>query len=42
MELLRQMTDMITCQRALQSCATVTRMYDDVMGHSASDIGRMG
>ena len=40
-ELLRQMTDMITCQRALQSCATVTKMYDEVMGHSASDIGRM-
>ena len=41
-ELIRQMTDMITCQRALQSCATVTRMYDEVMSHSASDIGRMG
>ena len=41
-ELLRQMTDMITCQRALQSCATVTKMYDELMGHSASDIGRMG
>ena len=41
-ELIRQMTDMITCQRALQSCATVTKMYDEVMGHAASDIGRMG
>ena len=41
-ELLRQMTDMITCERALQSCATVTKMYDEVMGHSASDVGRMG
>ena len=41
-ELMRQMVDMITCQRALQSCATVTKMYDEVMGHSASDIGRMG
>ena len=40
-ELIRQMTDMITCQRALQSCATVTKMYDEVMGHAASDIGRM-
>ena len=40
-ELIRQMTDMIVCQRALQSCATVTKMYDEVMGHSASDIGRM-
>ena len=25
-ELIRQMTDMITCQRALQSCASVTKM----------------
>ena len=41
-ELIRQMTDMITCQRALQSCATVTKLYDEVMGHAASDIGRMG
>ena len=41
-ELIRQMTDMITCQRALQSCASVTKMYDEVMSHSASDIGRMG
>lgn len=40
-ELLRQMTDMITCQRALQSCATVTKMYDEVMAHASSDIGRM-
>ena len=40
-EMVRQMTEMLTCQRALQSCATVTKMYDEVMGHSASDIGRM-
>ena len=40
-ELIKQMTDMITCQRALQSCASVTKMYDEVMGHAASDIGRM-
>lgn len=40
-ELIRQMTDMITCQRALQSCASVTKMYDEVMSHAASDIGRM-
>lgn len=40
-ELIKQMTDMITCQRALQSCASVTKMYDEVMGHAASDIGRI-
>lgn len=41
-DMVRQMTEMITSQRALQSCATVTKMYDEVMGHAASDIGRMG
>lgn len=41
-ELIKQMTDMITCQRALQSCASVTKMYDEVMAHAASDVGRMG
>ena len=41
-DLLQQMTDMITCQRALQSCATVTKMYDEVMGHAVNDVGRMG
>lgn len=40
-DLIRQMTEMLTCQRALQSAATVTKIYDEVMGHSASDIGRM-
>ena len=41
-DLVQQMTEMLTCQRALQSCATVTKMYDEVMGHAASDVGRMG
>ena len=41
-DMIRQMTEMLNCQRALQSCATVTKMYDEVMGHAASDVGRMG
>ena len=41
-DMIQQMTEMLTCQRALQSCATVTKMYDEVMGHSSSDVGRMG
>jgi len=41
-DMIRQMTDMLTCQRALQSAATVTKMYDELMGHAASDVGRMG
>ncbi|MBD5133616.1 MAG: flagellar hook-basal body protein [Clostridiales bacterium] len=40
-DMIRQMTDMLTCQRALQSAASVTKIYDEVMAHSASDIGRM-
>lgn len=40
-DMIQQMTEMLTCQRALQSAATVTKMYDEVMGHAASDIGRM-
>ena len=41
-DMIQQMTEMLTCQRALQSCATVTKIYDEVMGPSASDVGRMG
>ena len=41
-DMVQQMTEMLTCQRALQSCASVTKIYDEVMGHSASDVGRMG
>ena len=41
-DMVQQMTEMLTCQRALQSCATVTKMYDEVMGHAASDVGRLG
>lgn len=40
-DMIRQMTEMLTSQRALQSAASVTKMYDEVMGHAASDIGRM-
>ena len=40
-DMVRQMTEMLTCQRALQSAAQVTKMYDELMGHSASDVGRM-
>lgn len=41
-DMIQQMTEMLTCQRALQSCASVAKIYDEVMGHSASDVGRMG
>ncbi|MCI8525578.1 MAG: flagellar hook-basal body protein [Oscillospiraceae bacterium] len=41
-DVVREMTDMLTSQRALQSCAQVSKMYDDVMSRAANDIGRMG
>ncbi|MCM1149516.1 MAG: flagellar hook-basal body protein [Butyricicoccus sp.] len=40
-DMVRQMTAMLTSQRSLQSAATVTKMYDEVMSHAASDVGRM-
>ena len=40
-DMIRQMTEMLTSQRAFQSAASVSKMYDELMGHSASDIGRM-
>lgn len=39
--LVQEMVSMITIQRAYQSSATVTKMYDQVMGHAASDVGRL-
>jgi len=39
-DMVKQMTEMITYERALQSAAQITRMYDDVMTKAASDVGR--
>ena len=39
--MIRQMTEMLTCQRSLQSAAQVTKMYDELMSHTSSDIGRV-
>ena len=38
---LQQMTKMISAQRAYQSAASLSKMYDEVMNHAASNIGRM-
>lgn len=40
-DLVQQMVKMISTQRAYQSSATLTKMYDTVMGHAASDVGRL-
>ena len=39
--LVQQMVKMISTQRAYQSSATLTKMYDKVMGHAAGDLGRL-
>lgn len=40
-DMVQQMTEMITCQRALQSAAQVAKMYDDLMSKATNDVGRM-
>lgn len=40
-DMIKQMTEMITFQRALQSAAQVSKMYDSLMSHAASDVGRI-
>ncbi len=39
-DMVKQMTEMITYQRALQSAAQVTKMYDQLMNRAATDVGR--
>ena len=39
-DMVKQMTEMITYQRALQSAAQVTKMYDQLMTKATSDVGR--
>lgn len=40
-DLVQQMADMITCQRALQSASQLTKMYDQIMTKTATEIGRL-
>ncbi len=39
--MIHQMTEMLTAQRALQSAAQVSKMYDSLMTKAANDIGRL-
>lgn len=39
-DMLDEMTSMMSSQRALQSAAQVLRMYDQIMSKSATDVGR--
>ena len=40
-DMVKQMTEMITYQRALQSAAQVSKMYDQLMTKAVTDVGRM-
>ncbi|MCX4370460.1 MAG: flagellar hook-basal body protein [Dysosmobacter sp.] len=39
-DMVKQMTEMITYQRALQSAAQVSKMYDQLMAKATGDVGR--
>jgi flagellar basal-body rod protein FlgG len=40
-DMVSQMTDMISCQRAFQSAAQVAKIYNDLMTTATTDLGRM-
>lgn len=40
-DLLKQMTQMMTSQRALQSAAQVSKIYDGIMNKAANELGRL-
>ena len=41
MDMVQEMTAMMSSQRALQSAAQVLKMYDQVMAQATGDVGRM-
>ena len=40
-DMVKEMTDMMASQRALQSAAQVLRMYDQLLGKATTEIGRV-
>ena len=40
-DMVEEMTSMMTSQRALQSAAQVLRMYDQIMSKASTDVGRL-
>ena len=40
-DLVEQMTGMMTAQRAFQSAAEVSKMYDDLMGKAATSLANV-
>lgn len=41
-DLVGQMTQMLSAQRAFQNAAQLSKMYDDVMSKATTDVGRVG
>lgn len=40
-DLVQQMADMMSCQRALQSASQLSKMYDQIMSKTATELGRV-
>jgi flagellar basal-body rod protein FlgG len=40
-DMVQQMTEMITCQRAFQSAAQVAKLYDDLTTKATTELGRL-
>ena len=40
-DLMGQITQMMSCQRALQSAAQLSKMYDQIMSKATNDVGRL-
>jgi flagellar basal-body rod protein FlgG len=40
-DMIGQMTEMMSSQRALQSAAQMLKMYDQVLSKASSDVGRL-
>lgn len=40
-DIIQQMTELLTCQRSLQSAAQVAKMYDTMMNRTTNDVGRL-
>ena len=40
-DMIQQMTEMLTCQRALQSAAQVSKMYDELMTKATTNVGQL-
>lgn len=40
-DMVQQMTELLTCQRTLQSAAQVAKMYDELMNKATNNVGQM-